>query len=198
MTQTSRRSLSCTPLPRTIGSRCPWLAPARTAPAQRHVTACTPVRPQVPSALCPPVPRCHLLGISPQPAPLGLRLRFHVGVLLASIWWQLFGVAPEEPGQPGLALGQHQRRRPARGRPRAGNRSILLHSATASRLASSSARCCLDARPNGCPQLGGVDPVQPDLVLGRFSASRSVMVSPSCTPTMRPLDGVRTCVRSGD
>jgi hypothetical protein len=38
------------------------------------------------------------------PAPLGLRLRFHVGVLLASIRWQLLGVAPEEPGHPGPDL----------------------------------------------------------------------------------------------
>ena len=34
-----------------------------------------------------PVPRCHRLGISPQPAPLGLRLQLSLGVLLASIWW---------------------------------------------------------------------------------------------------------------
>lgn len=41
----------------------------------------------------PPVPRCHRLGISLQPALLGLSLRFHVGVLLATIWWQFLGVA---------------------------------------------------------------------------------------------------------
>jgi len=53
-----------------------------------------------------PVPRCHRLGISPQPAPLGLRLNFSLGVLLASIWWWLFGVAPKEPGQAGPNLDQ--------------------------------------------------------------------------------------------
>lgn len=58
-----------------------------------------PARHQVLPALCPPVPRCHRLGISPQPALLGLSLRFHVGVLLATIWWQFLGVAFEEPGQ---------------------------------------------------------------------------------------------------
>ena len=58
-----------------------------------------PARQQVLPALCPPVPRCHRLGISPQPALLGLGLRFHIGVLLATIWWQFLGVASEEPGQ---------------------------------------------------------------------------------------------------
>jgi hypothetical protein len=58
-----------------------------------------PSSPAGATALCPPVPRGNRLDISPQPTPLGLRLRFHVGVLLATIWWQLLGVAPEEPGQ---------------------------------------------------------------------------------------------------
>ena len=52
---------------------------------------------QVPAGGRSPVPRRHRLFISPQPALLGLGLRFHVGVLLATIWWKLFGVAPEVP-----------------------------------------------------------------------------------------------------
>ena len=60
-------------------------------------------------ALCAPVPwRCRF-RISPQPALLCLRLRFRVGVLLASLWWEFLGAAPEAPGQasPDLLVGQH-------------------------------------------------------------------------------------------
>ena len=48
----------------------------------------------------PLVPWCHRLVVGPQPALLGLRLRFHVGVLLASTWLQFLGLAPEVPRHP--------------------------------------------------------------------------------------------------
>ena len=47
VTQASQRGLSCSPLPRTIDSRCPWLVHARTAPEQHQATHMHPARQQV-------------------------------------------------------------------------------------------------------------------------------------------------------
>ena len=63
--------------------------------------------------------------------------------------------------------------------------SVLPHSATTSRFATRSARFRFDAPPNGCP-LSGASIPSSLILCWRFSASSSVMVSPSVTPTTRP------------
>ena len=160
---------------------------ASTAPSRNM----HPARQQVLPALCPPVPRCHRLGISPQPAPLGPRLRFHVGVLLASIWGQLLGVAPEEPchGQHGLALGQHQRRAPRRGRLRAdiGRSSCTLqrpHGLPAVRPYAASTLAQTVSR------FRGASISTRRILCWRLSTSSSVTVSPSAQPNGKLIEPV--------
>ena len=184
MTQTSRRSLSCPPLPRTIDSRCPWLALARTAPAQHQATTCNPARQQVLPTLCPPVPRCHRLGISPQPAPLGLRLalpcRRTAGDDLVAVPWR--SVSRTKPGpartcsRPASATPTGTRRTSRR------YRSILLALGHGFTVSQQLGQVLLGCSPERLPQLGGADPVKPDLVLTVFNVQQrdGVAPVPSC------------------